>query len=79
MRETILELSTNNHTLRHEKEILVKELDQLSGKQVKISEDDNVKIVHGEHHLLGIEKPHLIKVNQQEYNPILNLMQNASD
>lgn len=76
---TVLERSTHSHTLEHEGKVKVVELNQIGGKLVVIEEKQIAKVLHGEHNMLGIEKPVITKVIQQEYNPILNLIQNAGD
>lgn len=76
---TVLEKSAHSHTLEHEGEVKVTELETIGGKLVEIKEKQVAKVLHGEHNMLGIEKPVVTKVIQQEYNPILDRIQNAAD
>jgi hypothetical protein len=75
----VLEKSMNNHTMQTSKKAQVEQLEPLSGKQITLKNGDKGFILHGEHNTIGTEKSHIVKVNQQEWNPILQKMQDAAD
>lgn len=74
---TLLEPSTNTH--------------RLDGKVVKEEHYDNPVgtidlriegdglVTHGEHGTIKTESPNVVKLNQQEYNPLKQRMQAAFD
>lgn len=77
--DVILERSMNNHVMRVANQPMIKDLKELSGKQVTLKDKDQGLLLHGEHNVIGTEEKYICKVNQQEWNPILKKMQDAAD
>lgn len=77
MKNTIvLEPSTNTHTLVGEA-VVVSKLPDLQG--LVINNEGTSIITHGEHGVMATRCPHIIKLTQQECNPITGLLENAYD
>lgn len=75
-KQIVLEPSTNTHTMEGKVDITQK-LDQMNGLVI---ETNGIGIVrHGEHGLIVTEEEHVIKLNQQECNPLTGQMQNSFD
>ncbi len=74
----VLENSTNQHKLESNSSIIVEDLNELGGKYIQTEGNDGI-VTHAEHGTLKIKGNHLVKVTQQEQNPITGLMQNAYD
>jgi hypothetical protein len=75
----ILEESTNTHISRSTG---VKEVARFQTMGTVILETNGAMVVeHGHHHTVATDAdtPQVIKITQQEYNPILKRMQNAFD
>lgn len=76
-KQFILEQSTNTHKLSADK-VVAKEVDgELGGVVLKV-EGEGV-VTHGEHKTLKTECPDVIKINQQEINPLTKKMGAAFD
>lgn len=76
MEKLTLEASTNSHIIEAES-IKSKPLKKLGGNKLIINGPGIV--VHGEHGVICTEEKHVIKLVQQEYNPITQELQNAFD
>ena len=74
MKTIVLEPSTNTHTMTG-----VVSVENVTESTLKITTKGTSKVVHGEHHTLGIESENVIKYVQQEYNPVTGKLQNAWD
>ncbi len=72
----VLEPSTNTHTMTGDVQV-VAELEQLGGVVLKAS--GTGVVLHGEHGVICTEKANVIKIVQQEYNPVTKILQNAFD
>lgn len=73
-----LEKSTNTHTTKSNVTIT----DEFEKMTTVIIETNNSVIVeHGHHHTVATEPDteQVIKITQQEFNPVLNAFQNAFD
>ena len=72
----ILEESTNTHTLKGNVEITKK-----FGNTVVMKQTGKSVIMHGTHGIVSteIDTKHIVKITQQEYNPITKQMMNAID
>ena len=77
--KTILEPSTNTHITDSDVNV-VKKMDNM-GTIVLDVNDDNMIVEHGHHNTVATEPDtkRVIKITQQEYNPILKAFQNAFD
>jgi hypothetical protein len=75
MEKFVLEPSTNTHSIEGEK-LKVTELNNAVLVEVQAGEG---LIKHGEHGTIKTEEPFVLKINQQEFNPIKKIMQNAID
>jgi hypothetical protein len=76
---TELEKSTNTHTTKSDV-LVVKELANMT--TIVIEAKNNAMIVeHGHHNTVATESDtkHIIKITQQEFNPILKSFQNSFD
>ena len=72
----VLEPSTNTHTINGEV-TLKRKLDNLNGLVIEC-EGQGV-VLHGEHGVVVTESAHVIKLTQQEVNPLTGQMVNAFD
>jgi hypothetical protein len=72
----ILEPSTNSHVLEGDV-INKKNLNELGGVVLKIN--GNGLVLHGEHGIIVTEETDVIKLTQQEFNPVTKLLQNSFD
>jgi len=75
---TVLEQSTNTHVTTSPVEV-VAEFQNMSTMVLK--PNGRMIVEHGHHHTVATQ-PHsnqVIKITQQEYNPVLRAMQNAFD
>ena len=72
----VLEPSTNTHTIKGVLEVTSK-LEQLGG--LTIEANGNCIVLHGEHGVIVTEEQHIIKLVQQELNPLTNQMQKSFD
>jgi len=72
----VLEPSTNTHTINGEV-TLKRKLDNLNGLVLEC-EGQGV-VLHGEHGVVVTESAHVIKLTQQEVNPLTGQMVNAFD
>lgn len=77
--KTILEPSTNTHIT--ESDVNIVDKFQQMGTIVLDVENDEMIVEHGHHHTVATEvgTKRVIKITQQEYNPILKAFQNAFD
>jgi hypothetical protein len=75
IKTVILEPSTNTHVLEADN-INKIELEG-GGLLLEISGEGLVK--HGEHATIKTEEAYVVKINQQEFNPITKMVQNAID
>lgn len=73
----VLEPSTNTHTLKCEEGVKSEQLDQLGG--VKMNLGGTAVVLHGEHGVVATEGEHVIKLVQQEFNPVTKALQNSFD
>lgn len=73
-----LEKSTNTHATNSDVEV-VKELDKMS--TVVLKTNGQTIVEHGHHHTVATDADtkEVIKITQQEVNPITGLLQNAFD
>jgi hypothetical protein len=72
----VLEPSTNTHKIHGEVKVIEK-LDQLNG--LVLETNGECEVLHGEHGVIITEGDNIIKLNQQEFNPLSKQMQNAYD
>jgi len=74
----VLEPSTNTHVLEGKKVLLKKKIGSMG---TMVFEAHGAKVVHGEHAVVqvGNNSPNIIKITQQEYNPITKKLMNAFD
>jgi hypothetical protein len=72
----VLEPSTNTHKMVGNVEIIEK-LNDLGG--LVIQTNDSSLVLHGEHGVICTEEKHIVKLVQQEVNPITKKLQNAFD
>ena len=72
----VLEPSTNTHTIKGNV-VVTEKLNDMNGLVI---EADGIGVVlHGEHGVIVTEEPYIIKLTQQEVNPLTGQMQNAFD
>jgi hypothetical protein len=77
--EIILEPSTNTHILTTEGvEPKVVNLPDLSGLKITNFSKNGI-VTHGEHGLIVTESRNIIKLTQQEFNPVTQILQNSWD
>ena len=76
MEKFVLEPSTNTHVIEGNK-INAEPLEELGGFVLKI--EGSGYVLHGEHGLIVTECENVIKLVQQEYNPITKKLQNSFD
>jgi len=78
-KKTILEPSTNTHITTSNVEI-VEKFNKM-GTIVIDTKNDNMIVEHGHHNTVATETDtkRVIKITQQEYNPVLQAFQNAFD
>ena len=76
---TVLEKSTNTHITKSRIKV-VQDLQTMNTMVLQTS-GDSVLVEHGEHNVVATEQetPCVIKITQQEYNPISKLLQNSFD
>lgn len=72
----VLEPSTNTHTINGEVK-KVATLDNLNG--LVIEANGTSIVLHGEHGVIATEEKHIIKLTQQELNPLTRQLQNSFD
>lgn len=72
----VLEPSTNTHSLTAD-HIESEVLSELDGIKMKIT--GKGLVLHGEHGVIVTEESNVIKLVQQEYNPITKQMQKVTD
>jgi hypothetical protein len=70
----VLEPSTNSHSITN-----VLEFEQIENSVVKLKTNGDSKVIHGEHGIIGVESPYVMKYTQQELNPLTKAFQNAFD
>ena len=79
----VLEESTNTHVIKNSNVVeVIAELPTMTTIVLKVVEPDtSVIIEHGHHHTVATEKTtnHVIKITQQEFNPIVRAFQNSFD
>lgn len=73
-KEVVLEPSTNTHTLKGE----INEVKAFD-KGLAINLAGEGMVVHGEHGTIKTEAPQVVKMNQQEYNPLTRKIHDARD
>ena len=73
----VLEPSTNTHLLETETPVIVKYLTKMNGMCLTVN--GKGLVTHGEHGVISTESKHIIKLNQQEVNPITKLIMNSMD
>ncbi len=75
----VLEKSTNTHSTKSEGIEVVKEMDSMT--TIVLKTNSNCVVEHGHHGIVSTEKDtkHVIKITQQEYNPITQKLINAFD
>lgn len=76
MKKIILEPSTNTHTIEGDVTVS-KKLDDLNG--LVLNCDGKGIVLHGEHGVIVTEEKHVIKLTQQEVNPLTGQIQNSFD
>lgn len=76
MEKLVLEPSTNTHTL-HCNKVVAEPLDQLGGMVLDVT--GKGLVLHGQHGVIGTERKDVIKLTQQEVNPITKSLQNSYD
>ena len=72
----VLEPSTTTHTINGAVTV-AKTLDDMNGLVLEV-EGDGI-VLHGEHGVIVTEAANVIKLTQQESNPLTGQMQNAFD
>ena len=74
----VLEASTNTHVTKSDVEV-VKEMNTMT--TIVLDTHDKMIVEHGHHRTVATEPDtkRVIKITQQEYNPVLKAMQNAFD
>lgn len=74
-----LEKSTNTHTTNSDVEV-VKEMNTMTTVVIE-SKGNSMIVEHGHHNTVATESEtkQIIKITQQEYNPLLKAFQNAFD
>ena len=72
----VLEPSTNTHQLEAT-QITAENLDQFNA--IKLIIKGNGLVTHGTHGLVCTESKHVIKIVQQEFNPVTQSLQNSFD
>jgi hypothetical protein len=72
----VLEPSTNTHKLNGLVEVIKTDL-PLGGMVLEVN--GNGIVTHGEHGVIVTESKNVIKLVQQEFNPVLNILQNSYD
>ena len=75
----VLEKSTNTHLTKSEGVEVVNELDEMT--TVVLKTNNQCIVEHGHHATVSTEKDtkHVIKITQQEYNPVTKKLINAFD
>jgi len=78
MKEVILEESTNTHTMKGDVKV-VKKMSNMN--TVVLDTKGNAIVEHGHHAIVKTEPgtKRVIKITQQEYNPVTKAMMNAFD
>jgi hypothetical protein len=76
MKKIVLEPSTNTHSIEGDVK-LIQKLDELNGMVLEANE--NCLVLHGEHGLIVTEEKNIIKLTQQELNPLSGQLTNAFD
>lgn len=76
MQTEVIEVSSNPHILKAPS-IAIEQLTDLGG--LKLCVEGKGIVLHGEHGVIVTEEKHVIKLVQQEYNPITKNLQNAFD
>lgn len=74
--KVVLEPSTNTHTINGDVIVKNKNL-EMGGMVIEVNGPGIV--THGEHGVIVTESKNIIKLVQQEFNPVLNVLQNAFD
>lgn len=74
--ELVLEPSTNTHVIKGNVNV-IKNLDNLGGMVLEVT--DKGIVTHGEHGVIVTENENIIKLVQQEFNPVLKVLQNSFD
>ena len=72
----VLEPSTNTHRMNGSVKISEK-LDNLSG--LVLETEGECIVLHGEHGVIVTESENVIKLTQQEFNPLTKQLQNSFD
>lgn len=74
--KVFLEKTTNTHLLEASEVKVLQNVDEA----IQVIEIQGEGIVsHGEHGILKIESPHIVKYVQQEFNPVTNMLEQAYD
>jgi hypothetical protein len=76
MKTVVLEPSTNTHSIQGDVEVTQK-LDEMNG--LVLETKGNCLVLHGEHGVIATEAAHVIKLTQQEVNPLSGQITNAFD
>ena len=78
MKNIILEESTNTHTIKGDVE-MVKKMAKMN--TIVLDTNDSAIIEHGHHAVVKTEEEtkRVIKITQQEFNPVTKAMMNAFD
>lgn len=74
--KVVLEPSTNSHEINGDITVIAK-TDQLGGIVLKV-EGQGI-VLHGEHGTIVTDSENVIKLVQQELNPVTKLLQNSFD
>lgn len=79
MKQTVLEKSTNTHVSNSDVKVVLKS--EVMSTMVIDTEDEAMIVEHGHHRTVATEADtkRVIKITQQEFNPVLQAMQNAFD
>jgi len=78
MEKVVLEKSTNTHSTNSDVKV-VNEIDNMT--TMVLETNGNMIVEHGHHNTVATESntENVIKITQQEYNPILKKLNNAYD
>jgi len=77
--QTVLEKSTNTHSTKSDVKV-IKEMPSMTTIILDVKQDKMI-VEHGHHNVVATEPTtkRVIKITQQEFNPVLQAYQNAFD
>jgi len=76
MKNVVLEPSTNTHTMSGDV-VVIEKTEDLGGMVLEVNGKGIV--LHGEHGVVVTDAKHIIKLVQQEVNPLTGMLQNSFD